>query len=261
MRLLSTLAKVSLLLGAVVAYHWQIDWKNQAVATAGIIASCGGHTGGDSLANCLIGALASVFLAIASGWKNGQDHGTAGSNAKRDLSLYNAIPHDVFDSLSVANDAVYTLFPDNKWRLDVDPIHFNETVFEQVTSLGKTFVTRKDDTVQVSLVHPDEKAQKYEIDNNTGLKKRKEGHKFADFVAHYKDTGKRHATGESLTKDEANNLAKTFIKTVTDNNATPLNIAQYCTTIKDDKMHRADVSLAIEATDYSFIKYQPACGV
>ncbi|KAA8915781.1 hypothetical protein TRICI_002067 [Trichomonascus ciferrii] len=261
MKVFSTLAKLSVLLGAVVAYHWQIDWKNQAIATAGIIASCGGHTGGDSLTNCLIGALASVFMAIAAGWRNGQDHGTAGSNAKRDLALYDAIPDNVFDTLSIANDAVYTLFPDNHWRLNVDASLFNETVLEQVTPLGKTFVTRKDDIVQVSLVHPDEKAQKYDIDPKTGLKKRKDGHKFGDFVAHYKDVGKRRATGDSLKEDEARHLADTFIKTITDKGATPLNIAQYCTTISDDRMHKADVSLAIEADDYHFIKYQPSCGV
>ncbi|KAA8915780.1 hypothetical protein TRICI_002066 [Trichomonascus ciferrii] len=261
MKVFSTLAKLSLLLSVVVAFSWQIDWRNQAIATAGIIASCGGHTSPGSLTSCLVGALASVFMAIAAGWRNGQDHGTAGSNAKRDLALYDAIPHNVFDTLSIANDAVYTLFPDNHWRLNVDASLFNETVLEQVTPLGKTFVTRKDDTVQVSLVHPDEKAQKYDIDQETGLKtKREPGHNFGDFVAHYKDVGKRKATGQTLNKDEARHLADTFIRTVTDNGDTKLNIAQYCTTIKDDRMHEADVTIAIEATDYTFQKYQPACG-
>ncbi|KAA8904573.1 hypothetical protein TRICI_005443 [Trichomonascus ciferrii] len=259
MKLLPTLAKVLLLILPVIA-EWSINWKNQAVATAGIIASCGGQSGGNSLANCLIGALASVLMAVAAGWKNGNGQGVTESHAKRDLALYDAIPHFEFDPLSIAQDAVYTRFPDNMWRMNVDPFHLNETVLEQVSSLGKTFVTKQDDTVRVSLRHPDEKLQQYEIDPETGLKKRVETHDFGDFVAHYKYTGQRHDV--NMKQADAQSLARIFITTVTDGGSTPLNIQEYCVTVEDKKAKLGgDLSLAIEASDFQFTHYMPACGV
>lgn len=56
-----------------------------------------------------------MFLAIAAGWRRGNDQGVAESNAKRDLNLYDAIPHFDFDPLSIADDAIYIGFPDNLW--------------------------------------------------------------------------------------------------------------------------------------------------
>lgn len=210
---------------------WDLSLNVVAVASASIAIVCAA-TG---TINCLIAALANCLLAAGSAIKSGTRNGQT-TSAKRDLS--NLVAFDSKPS-SIKDATVYTLFPDLKWYADAGHHLFNETVMEQISSLGTTFARKKNGYVHISNLHPDQKLTK------------REDSEFSDFVVSYKEES---ASIDDFTQDDANNIARDILGTE------PPHPQKWCATLSSDSDDsKFDLGITIDSDQYIFTEDEPAC--
>ncbi|KAA8898326.1 hypothetical protein TRICI_006587 [Trichomonascus ciferrii] len=210
---------------------WDLSVNVVSVASLSIAIVCA--TAGSI--NCLIVALANCLLAAGSAMKSGTRNGQT-THAKRDLPELVALNEK---PSAIANSTVYTLFPDMKWYADAGHHLFNETVMEQVSSLGTTFARKKNGYVYISNIHPDQKLTK------------REDSEFVDFVVSYKEDS---SSIDDLTQDDANNLARDIL------GSQPPHPQQWCATVTSDKDDsRFDLGITIDSQAWMYTSDEPAC--
>jgi hypothetical protein len=210
---------------------WDLSVNVVSIASASIAIVCAAA----GTINCLIVALANCLLAAGSAIKSGTRNGQT-TSAKRDLS--DLVVLDTKPS-TIEDATVYTLFPDLKWYGDAGHHLFNETVMEQISSLGTTFARKKGGYVHISNLHPDQKLTK------------REDSQFTDFVVSYKEES---ASIDDFTQDDANDIAKDIL------GSQPPHPQKWCATISSDSDDsKFDLGITIDSQDWIFNEDEPAC--
>lgn len=219
------------------------DLRTTIVGTAddgdlAMICSSGGSS------DCMIAALENCFVAAGNAMKDGARGGSQQGSAKRDVN----------DLVSFAekpaefNGKVFTKFPDNVWRADVTHDHLNETVMEQASELGTTFVRKENDVVYVSSSNPEENDNtKRDANANDNPQK------FSNVVVAWRANA---PTIKGIAKPDANAMASGIVQEVNNQPRT------LCATLADKNNGGgsvADFGITVNSDQWSFVKNEPAC--